>query len=267
MCEYCNKHTQGRKWFLEPNSYLDELMEDKRRRKLLEQYGGYGLEYLLKNYLRLSQHAEKPLIGNIIQKIMTSALEGSHAGQVVTLKDALKIVDLADDHIILPCYCKKLIKGEDSFNCINFGPIKEFELKATPFKEFKEVDTTEMKYMLKDMNKKGFFHQVISAKMPFPVSLCNCDRTYCVAAKSKFVHGLSSGLIKGHEVAIVDPNKCDMCNNYPQCVSRCHFGAIRVNRNDNYVVVDHSLCFGCGLCVNICSNKAISLKKRNLDEY
>ncbi len=242
-------------------------MEDKKRRKILEHYAGYGLEYLLRDYLRISQHAKKPLIGKIIQKVMASTLESTHAGQVITLEDALKIVDLADNHIILPCYCKKLIKGEDSFNCINFGPIKEFELKATPFKEFKEVDTAEIKYMLKDMNEKGFFQQVISAKMPFPVSLCNCDKTYCVAAKSRFAHGLDSGLLKGHEIAIVDVNECDLCGEDPQCIPRCQFGAIKVNRDGNHVVIDPSLCFGCGICVSVCQNKAISLKKRDLNQY
>jgi hypothetical protein len=38
MCEFCIKHGEGKKWYLEAQNYSDDLLSDIRRRKMIEQF-------------------------------------------------------------------------------------------------------------------------------------------------------------------------------------------------------------------------------------
>ncbi len=93
------------------------------------------------------------------------------------------------------------------------------------------------------------------------MTLCNCESKYCIALKHRFTYNLKSALLKGHEIAVADQEKCK-CGEY-HCIKRCQFGATRVNAHDEKIIIDPSLCFGCGLCVSSCPNNAISLAKRD----
>ena len=36
MCEFCLKHGEGKKWYLEAKNYSDDLLSDLRRRRFIE---------------------------------------------------------------------------------------------------------------------------------------------------------------------------------------------------------------------------------------
>jgi hypothetical protein len=36
MCEFCLKHGEGKKWYLQAKNYSDDLLSDVRRRKFIE---------------------------------------------------------------------------------------------------------------------------------------------------------------------------------------------------------------------------------------
>ena len=38
MCEFCLKHGEGKKWYLQAKHYSDDLLSDVRRRKLMENF-------------------------------------------------------------------------------------------------------------------------------------------------------------------------------------------------------------------------------------
>ena len=38
MCEFCTKHGEGRKWYLNANNYSEDLLGDIRRRKFIEKF-------------------------------------------------------------------------------------------------------------------------------------------------------------------------------------------------------------------------------------
>lgn len=59
----------------------------------------------------------------------------------------------------------------------------------------------------------------------------------------------------GHE-AIIDPFKCSKCG---LCLEKCRFKAISIAQNGTYQV-NGLLCEGCGLCIEICPCKAIGEK-------
>jgi len=45
MCEFCLKHGEGKKWYLQVSNYSDDLLRDVRRRRFIETFwpGGQPL--------------------------------------------------------------------------------------------------------------------------------------------------------------------------------------------------------------------------------
>jgi len=38
MCEFCYKHGEGKKWYLQAENYSEDLMSDLRRRKFIKDF-------------------------------------------------------------------------------------------------------------------------------------------------------------------------------------------------------------------------------------
>ena len=38
VCEFCLKHGEGKKWYLQAKNYSDDLLSDMRRRKFIEKF-------------------------------------------------------------------------------------------------------------------------------------------------------------------------------------------------------------------------------------
>ena len=38
MCEFCLKHGEGQKWYLQANNYSEDLLNDVRRRRMIENF-------------------------------------------------------------------------------------------------------------------------------------------------------------------------------------------------------------------------------------
>ncbi len=207
---------------------------------------------------KMVHYANLPLIGPIVKPIINNQIKYEHAGQVISIEDALEIIKLAEDHVVFECACRKLVGLRDKMCCINFGPMKELSTRISEKKE--EISAEELELRLKDWHAEGLFAQALYATAPYPIALCMCERKYCVSAKGRFIFDYQKSLMKGHEVAVVDPLKC-ICEEH-MCITRCQFGAMYVDRYDKKVVIDPTRCFGCGLCVSYCKHRAISLANR-----
>ena len=260
MCQYCSEHKR-KKWFLDEDNYMGHLLQDKKRQNVLQKLSGYTHEYELRNFNDLLYHTRHPILHHTAKYFMNKLSKESYAGQVVTLEDAFKVIELADHHVLFECACRHLIGDKSEHICINFGPMRDLIKTGNPNEKIIEVDTYETKKILQECHDKGYFHEVYFAKAPFPVTLCNCDRKYCIALKDRFIYNFKSALYKGHEVARINPDKCKCGENL--CMSRCQFGAMYVDITEDKVVVDPIKCFGCGLCIDACPNKAISMVDRN----
>lgn len=258
MCEFCLKHKR-KKWFLDEENFEEKLLENKKRMNVLQKIAT-GWEYYLRDSSDIvNKWTKYPLIDHLSRMLINKLTKYEHGGQVITLTDALEIVDLADNHVVFPCACRKLVSLKEKDCCICFGPMKYLSTNIN--EKMEEVDTEELKLRLKDWHKEGLVHQVLYATAPFPIAICNCERKYCIAMKHRLISNIQMSLLKGHEVAIVDPIKCEGCEEFP-CMSRCQFGAMYVDRYDDKVVIDPTKCFGCGLCVSYCKYRAITLKPR-----
>jgi len=58
MCEFCLKHGEGKKWYLEASNYAEELLSDLGRQKLFESFNN-GLNKEDENLLQKFDDLDK----------------------------------------------------------------------------------------------------------------------------------------------------------------------------------------------------------------
>jgi ferredoxin len=87
-----------------------------------------------------------------------------------------------------------------------------------------------------------------------PSFVCSCCSCCCAELGLTLRFGMAPHLLKSIAISMNDSSKCKSCG---KCVDRCHFGARKMV--DGKMVYNKDLCFGCGLCVSTCPEKAVSL--------
>jgi len=267
LCDICEKHTKHKKirWYLDPDSYKDELIEkDPKRKDVLMKITGYNLEwYIYKNswMTRIVDKLPWPL-KSLGRSIANKAAYKLHAGQVIPIEEAIQVAEIAHNHVIIPCYCRRLTGDHEELTCLNFGMVKYLWPKYRPDDRVEELDKNTAIEMLREWDEKGYVHAVFWAKLPYVIAICNCEKKYCTAMKNRVVYGVENAYKKSHYIATIDPEICDGCDGTPQCALRCQFGAIRYDPSKKIAEVDPYLCFGCGLCRNACDEGAIKLVER-----
>ncbi len=257
MCEFCKEHNR-KKWYLDPNNFKEAMLENPQRKAILEKVA-QGWDYYMRDSKKYVNWGKTPVLGKFFRPFINDVIKYEHAGQVINLEDALAMVDLADNHVVFPCACRKLVGNDDKFCCINFGPMRDLSTRES---KMEEVDKEELKYRIKEFHAEGLFLEALYVTAPFPIAICSCDRKYCIAAKYRFEFQYPMSLMKGHEVAVVDPFKCNGDDCGYSCMLRCPFGAMYIDHDKSKIVVDPKRCFGCGLCVPECKKGALYLKDR-----
>jgi len=261
MCEFCSQFGHGNRWYLNPDNFSDELLQDERRQKVLDMVAGWGIDYFME---RATRPVVPPASGapGPAPTLVQMALAAGHAGQVITLEDALRLTDLARDFVAVPCMCRRLVGGLSETTCINFGPIKELTGLRKAEERVIELTRQEARQKLLQFDEIGFVHQVLYTGFPFPTVICNCDRKYCTSFKVRFLRHAPISVLRGHEICVVDPERCDGCSGRPQCLRLCQFGALRWAPTEGRVIAEPRECFGCGLCRQACPRGGLSLVKR-----
>ena len=92
MCEFCSKHKR-KKWFLDPDNYSEKMLENKRRMNILQKLAGFGLDYELRDTAEAVRWTKHPLTKDVAKHIINKIASSTHSGQVITLQDALEIID------------------------------------------------------------------------------------------------------------------------------------------------------------------------------
>jgi hypothetical protein len=59
MCEFCLKHGEGKKWYLQAANYSEDLLSDMRRRNFIQQFFG-DLDALSRQVARLDDLDKAP---------------------------------------------------------------------------------------------------------------------------------------------------------------------------------------------------------------
>ena len=266
MCELCEKYGEGNPWYLNPMNYARPLYRKIEKDK--------EKEPMILEELRGPINIIKPLIDLMDNpeafkkaKEQFSKHQERMVGQVVSLEDAKKMVEIAQPITKIDCICRRTFRAtlEDGVqrprSCLGLG-IGMFRWEEWPERykggvEF--LSTEEAKKHLEHWHKRGMVITIMAFGTPYIGGICLCDYPDCIAIRMRLDYNVIPFLLKGHQVAKIDYEECIGCGS---CAQRCQFGAIKMEVTTNKSNIDLTRCFGCGVCVYTCPQDAIRLIDR-----
>jgi len=273
MCEFCLKHGEGQKWYLQAKNYSEDLLSDVRRRKMIENFAkGDSPAESIEKLEKLSQAPR--FIQALVRRLIPRKMKKWHYGQVLPIEDVEKIFGFVNSIARVACYCRRFTVGKEKRYCygISMGPNggKFGELMRGIDASFvngadsagAEMITKEQAIAhFREHEKEGLCHTVWTFQTPFIGGICNCDRADCLAMRCTVTHGIPV-MFRAEFIAQADADKCVGCR---QCMRLCQFGAISYSASNKKAVIDKMKCFGCGVCRCVCTKNAITLKSRESD--
>jgi len=260
MCEFCTQHGEGKKWYLTVENYLEERLSNEQREFIRELYE--NVEQGPAEFMATANAADDPCEAI---RLIFSEMKNHHWGQVIPLEDVDKILEMSLNIVRSPCPCRLALRGaRDYRSCFHivaspsnfwlelFGQWPDYS------REMDVVSSEDAKKAFRKFDEGGLVHTVWSYGSPFIGALCNCTPMDCLSMKG-LPYGGQRPFFKAEYVAVIEAENCIGCRD---CLSFCHFGAIRYSSTSEKCTVSQMQCFGCGLCREACPQGTISLLDR-----
>jgi ferredoxin len=272
MCEFCLKHGEGKKWYLQVSNYSDDLLSDVRRRRFIETFFT-DTESLEKDFQRIDQLEKFPgFVRGIVQRIITRKAKKVHYGQVVPIEDIECIFGFVNSIVRVACICRHITLGREKRYCygVSLAPdggrlgeiirgLDKSYLSGPDMVGMEELSREEAISDLRNHEQEGLCHSVWTFHAPFIGGICNCDRSDCLAMRCTVTQSVPV-MFRAEYIAAVDPDQCNGCR---QCMRVCQFGAVSYSVSNKKAVIDQRQCYGCGICRSVCKKDAIRLEERS----
>lgn len=272
MCEFCLKHGEGKKWYLQAKNYSDDLLSDIRRRRFIEDFFT-DTDTLRRGVERLDRLERVPKsLRGLLRRMVSGRMKRVHYGQVVPLEDIERIFGMMNSVGRVACICRHVTLGKEKRYCYGvslspdggkFGEIvrglDQSFLNGPDTAGWESLSPEEAVAALRDHEHEGLCHTVWTFRAPFIGGVCNCDRSDCLAMRCTLTHGTPL-MFRAEYVAEVDPDVCVGCR---QCMRLCQFGAMSYSASNRKVAIDQRWCYGCGICRSACQKNAIRLQERS----
>lgn len=271
MCEFCLKHGEGKKWYLEAKNYSDDLLSDVRRRRFIEEFAS-APESLARDAQRMDRLKKAPrFIRSMITRLITRRMKRVHFGQVVPIEEIEQIFNFANSIVRVACICRHISIGKEKRYCygISLKPdggmlaeimrgIEKSFLNGPYAAGFETLTKDEAISAFHTHEQEGLCHSVWTFHTPFIGGICNCDRSDCLAMRSTVTNAIPV-MFRAEYVAKVNPEECTGCR---ECMRICQFGAVTYSASNKKAVIDQMWCYGCGVCRSVCKKNAIRLEER-----
>ena len=274
MCEFCHKHGEGKKWYLNAKNYSNDLLSDARRKKFIDNFPTYN-KGLVNDEKKFERVVHLPsFVRAVVTPYIQNRKKKEHFGQVVPIEDLDRILEFSNSVVRIPCSCRQLLVGPDKYRyCYAFTivPKLDSQFEDLALKVDKSYDAgpdaseneamskEETKIALRELEKKGICHTIWTFVTPFIAGICNCDRTDCLAMRATVSIGFPT-MFRAEYVAVLNPELCNGCR---KCMTVCQFGSIGYSILNEKAEIDQRRCFGCGVCRANCPKNAIVLKDRS----
>ncbi len=274
MCEFCHKHGEGRKWYLEANNYSEDLLSDLRRRKFIMDFFKRP-ESTRRGTRRLNDLDRAPgFVRRAIIRRVSNKMKKVHFGQVVPIEEVERIFEFVTSVARYACFCRHVTLGSEQRYCfgVSMAPnggelariVREIDvayLTGPQAAGIEQISKEEALSFMRENEREGLCHTVWTFVAPFIGGICNCDRSDCLAMRTTVTHGLPV-MFRAEYVASIDPELCTGCR---ECMRVCQFGSIGYSAALDKSFIDPRRCYGCGICRSVCSKEAISLNERSTD--
>lgn len=271
MCEFCHKHGEGKKWYLQAKNYSEDLLSDLNRRKFIADFFSKP-EDLTENMGRLEKLGRAPsFVRNVLTPYISGRQKKVHFGQVLPMEDVERIFGFATEIVRLACICRQVNLSTEQRYCygVSLAPqggemrkiIEEIDASYLTGPDVVGLETLTREEALdsfRQHEKEGLCHSVWTFITPFIGGICNCDRSDCMAMLATVTYGTPL-MFRAEYVAEVNPELCNGCR---QCMRVCQFGAMGYSAANKKVIIDPRRCYGCGVCRASCTKDAITLHAR-----
>lgn len=271
MCDFCHKHGEGKKWYLQAENYSEDLLSDLKRRNFIADFFSHP-EELAEQLNNLGKIDKMPgFVKSVMMPYMIGRQKKVHWGQVLPIEDVEEIFGFVSSVVRLPCLCRQVNLGTEQRFCYGVSMVPQ---EGEMFKIIKEIDmdyltgpeTSGLEVLTKEQaldnfrqyEKEGLCHSVWTFMAPFIGGICNCDRSDCGAMQATITHNFPV-MFRAEYVAEVAPELCNGCR---ACMRVCQFGAIGYSAANQKVFIDPLRCYGCGICRASCTKDAIKLNDR-----
>lgn len=265
MCEFCVRHGEGKKWYLQAKNYSSELLNEERLRYTFDFTN--HVEQWSARWAREADSAlaEGPSSRAAFLARRTEDFKREHFGQIVPLEDVERILEMTVSVVRFPCVCRSALLGRyDARYCYGitteYPRLADFYRLYPDFSSDLEILTGEdAGQEMRRHDSDGLVHSVWTLITPLIGVLCNCTGRDCLPLYWRSRLGLSL-FFKAEYVAKIDMDRCAGCRD---CMRFCNFGAISYSASLERCIVNQLACYGCGLCRSACPNDCIALIDRN----
>ena len=273
MCDFCHKHGEGKKWYLQAKNYAEDLLSDVRRRMFIQGFFADTEPVSESPEAQREPHIRPPaFVRRLLDRRTLNRRKEYHFGQVLPIEDIESIFGFVNSVTRLACYCRQRTVGSEQRYCYGVSMMPEggeltslmrgigSDLLTGPDTAGLETLTAdEALTAMRDHEKEGLCHTVWTMVTPYVGGICNCDRTDCLAMRANLMSDIPA-MFRAEYVGEVDPQACNGCR---ACMRACQFGALSYSPATEKVIIDTSRCYGCGVCRSLCPTDAITLKDRN----
>jgi ferredoxin len=279
VCEFCNKHGEGKKWYLQMKNYAEELLHQELSSEQKDIAGtATRLEWCLQFWRDgvmpaitgisetpdqpqdSSRSTEPPAVKPSEDEVV-ARWQVEHFGQVLPIEDVEKVIDRADSITRFPCGCRFFTTGKtDKRYCFGVGFDRLGILGAFPdaASSLEVLEKEEAKRIFREFDEEGLMHSIWTGVTPYVLGICNCDRD-CAAYRGYIEKRGVPSFFRAEYICLVDWERCTGCKS---CMSQCQFGAQFYSSALSKVHIDPGRCFGCGVCRAVCPTDAIRLVPR-----
>jgi ferredoxin len=268
MCEFCTKHGEGEKWFLNVKNYSEELLHDAGRRAMIK---NFYREYIDKGNVTITRlermFQRDPGLLERIRAPFIREMKSMHFGQVVAIEEVARVLSICNSAVRLPCGCRWAVEKKETRVCygISTGPRGWFGELDMDF--FGPPDVSRLDHLrkeealdrIRELDRQGMVHSIWTFGTPFIGAICNCDLKSCLAMRSTV--GLRMPIMFRAETTMtIRQADCTGCR---ECTHVCQFGAIGYSETDGRATIDRERCYGCGVCRNFCPVGAIRFPEQD----
>jgi formate hydrogenlyase subunit 6/NADH:ubiquinone oxidoreductase subunit I len=187
---------------------------------------------------------------------------------VMLLEEILEMVDAAEDHLVLPCDCRKIVMAcnKPVDVCIRLDEGARLTLERG---YGKRISKEECKALVVHANRRGLIHTGRKSwRKDGLFGFCNCCACDCYPFRGSMAIGMEKQWPISHHLAVRDLEKCTHCG---LCSRRCYFNAYYYNDSEiiidgktrKAVKFDSEKCWGCGICSTACPSGAINMTPLN----
>ena len=248
MCEFCHKHGEGKKWYLQAQNYSEDLLSDARRKEFIERFFT-DTRSLKKDVRRLEALARAPKpVRDMVTGAVSEGRRKSHFGQVVPIEDIGRIFEFTNSVVRVACICRHVTLGKEKRYCYgvslgpNGGKMAEI-LRGLDGSFLNGPHTAGLEISRPRRGPRPHPRSRARGALPHRVDLPHPLHRRHLQLRPGRLPGHAhhrdarrSADVPGRIRRPADPDLCTGCR---QCMRVCQFGALAYSASDKKVRVDH----------------------------